>query len=594
MMLYKSSPLGFRSARVLLALSLGAAFSTACVGEDATSGPTPLPQPVSASRPPPPISGGTLLVTSDDKTAVAADPDRDRVIVADINTKSVSAEILFNEGDEPGRVIEGAPGRVYVALRRAGAIATIDLAQKKVVKTTPVCVAPRGMAFVDGLLHVACAEGELVTLDTATNKITRMTIGDDLRDIVVQGSDLLVTQFRSAKILRIDESGKITETQGLTPGGPFGFTMQAAVAWRMVRTPNGEVGIVHQSATTDVVVPHEGGYGQQGPCGEGIVGSFVSMGNGAPGAGMQTGGAILQAALPVDLAFSRDGQKLAVVSAGNRSVMDMDANQYRSTSSEFGGCMPTPTVAFEHGQPIAVAFADSTRIVQTRQPARLVIGDTEIIELGGEAMYDTGHAIFHESANTSLGLACASCHPEGHEDGHVWQFADVGVRRTQSIAGGILATAPFHWAGDLDGIDTLMSDVFTGRMAGPELDPARKRAAALWIDSIPATFTPPAVDLAAIERGKELYNDATVACNSCHSGGRLTNNQSVDVGTFGVMQVPSLRGIAARAPYMHDGCAATLEERFTNPSCGGGDNHGKTSHLSTAQIGDLVAYLKTL
>ena len=53
--------------------------------------------------------------------------------------------------------------------------------------------------------------------------------------------------------------------------------------------------------------------------------------------------------------------------------------------------------------------------------------------------------------------------------------------------------------------------------------------------------------------------------------------------------------ISDRAPFMHDGCAKTLLERFDITStCGGGDQHGKTSHLTQAQIDDLIAYLDTL
>jgi mono/diheme cytochrome c family protein len=351
---------------------------------------------------------------------------------------------------------------------------------------------------------------------------------------------------------------------------------------------------VHQSATTNVVVPEKGGYGQQGQCGDGIVTSFVSLGSEAAGNSIGTGGAIQQAALPVDLAFSADGMKFSVVSAGNSAVLETNTNSYRSSANDFGECLPRAALPFEHGQPIAVAYADSTRIVQTRQPARLVLGETDIIELGGESMYDTGHAIFHESANAGLSLACASCHPEGHEDGRVWQFADVGARRTQSVAGGVLATAPFHWNGDLDGFDSLMNDVFTGRMSGPELEPAKKLAAASWMDSIPSVVVSPATDIAAVDRGKAIFEDAQAACATCHSGARLTNNQSVNVGTAGMMQVPSLRGLAARAPYMHNGCANTLEERFTNTACGGGDEHGRTSQLSADQMADLVSYLETL
>ncbi len=62
------------------------------------------------------------------------------------------------------------------------------------------------------------------------------------------------------------------------------------------------------------------------------------------------------------------------------------------------------------------------------------------------------------------------------------------------------------------------------------------------------------------------------------------------VGTGKAFQVPSLLGIGARAPYMHDGCAPTLKERFSAAKpCGGGDMHGKTSQLTEAQIDDLVS-----
>ena len=42
-----------------------------------------------ASVAPPAISGGTLLVSSDDKQAFASDPDRDRVSVIDLQNKAL-------------------------------------------------------------------------------------------------------------------------------------------------------------------------------------------------------------------------------------------------------------------------------------------------------------------------------------------------------------------------------------------------------------------------------------------------------------------------------------------------------------------------
>jgi hypothetical protein len=57
--------------------------------------------------------------------------------------------------------------------------------------------------------------------------------------------------------------------------------------------------------------------------------------------------------------------------------------------------------------------------------------------------------------------------------------------------------------------------------------------------------------------------------------------------------VPQLHNLAFRGPFLHDGCAGTLLERFTK--CGSpGDRHGLTSKLTPAQIDDLVAYLETL
>jgi cytochrome c peroxidase len=112
-----------------------------------------------------------------------------------------------------------------------------------------------------------------------------------------------------------------------------------------------------------------------------------------------------------------------------------------------------------------------------------------------------------------------------------------------------------------------------------------------WLEHLPVPAALPNVDKVAAAAGKVLFEDPVVACASCHSGPHLTNNQTLDVGTGGAFQVPSLLGVSARLPLMHDGCAATLADRFTK--CGG-DKHGQTDQLSQGQIAELVAYLGTL
>ena len=83
-----------------------------------------------------------------------------------------------------------------------------------------------------------------------------------------------------------------------------------------------------------------------------------------------------------------------------------------------------------------------------------------------------------------------------------------------------------------------------------------------------------------------------VGCSSCHAGPKLATNESVDVGTGGTFQVPSLLGLSLRAPFLHDGRALKLLDAV-GPN-GGADRHGKTSQLTDPQREDLATYLETL
>jgi cytochrome c peroxidase len=82
-----------------------------------------------------------------------------------------------------------------------------------------------------------------------------------------------------------------------------------------------------------------------------------------------------------------------------------------------------------------------------------------------------------------------------------------------------------------------------------------------------------------------------VKCATCHSGAKFTDNLTVDVGTGGAFQVPPLVGVGWRTPLLHDGCAATIADRFgacATPA------HGTISGLSAQDLTDLENYLETL
>jgi cytochrome c553 len=267
-----------------------------------------------------------------------------------------------------------------------------------------------------------------------------------------------------------------------------------------------------------------------------------------------------------------------------------------------GSSGSAPGVAPE--QPIAVAFDSAGRLlVQSREPAVLHILDAQAvaagnpvpIPLGGKQVVlsatsrdDTGHDIFHALAGAPI--ACASCHPEGGDDGHVW-ILDGNARRTPSLRGTIAGTAPYHWPGDEATFTVLSNDVYTGRMGGQMLTSDQTTALESWVQTIPPPPAPSWVDSAAASRGKAIFQGATAACSTCHAGPKLTNNQTMNVSTCGTFQVPPLVGVGWRAPLMHNGCAATFADRFGKCATTG---HGSLQGLSAADISDLTAYLDSL
>jgi hypothetical protein len=297
--------------------------------------------------------------------------------------------------------------------------------------------------------------------------------------------------------------------------------------------------------------------------------------------------------LPLDVAVSPDGSAVAAVAPGNAFTKGLDTVFVFSACGVHRESTPIGTATETSVQPIAVAFDGPDHLlVQTREPAQLRIyeagGPVVIVPLSSVSREDTGHDIFHTQAGAMI--ACASCHPEGRDDGHVW-ILDNNRRRTPSLQGTIAGTAPYHWPGDEANLTVLANDVYTVRMNGAALPKDQMGALTRWVQTVPAPPAPASSRSSASTRGKALFERPDIGCSKCHSGPKFTNNQTVDVGTGGAFQVPPLVGVGWRTPLMHDGCAATLADRFGACSTA---EHGSTGSLSPGEIADLVAYLETL
>ena len=316
------------------------------------------------------------------------------------------------------------------------------------------------------------------------------------------------------------------------------------------------------------------------------------------------------AVLPVDFAVAWDGAygyRTVIAGAGaigghgvGFTTLDYDprTDLFQGYDQDcWGDTGHFPSVSGPEDTPIAVARWGSRLLVQVRDPAALVILDGENggarqrLELSSEPVGDTGHVLFH--MDTGAGVACASCHAEGHEDGRVWMVGDVGQRRTQSLRTGLRGTEPFTWDGSAACFADVLHETLIERMSGEEPSAAQATALFDWLETLRPPPRSPA-DAAAVARGHTVFTDPAVGCATCHAGPQLTDNRTVDVGTGGAFQVPTLRDVVNRAPLFHDGCAPTLVDVLLGRACGDADRHGRTSGLSTAQLEDLRIYLESL
>lgn len=572
-----------------------------------------------------PVRGGGLT-TLDDGRMAAIDVDTDRVVVFDPVQLRVDLTIQLERGSVPFR-LEAAAGRVVATLRGTHAVAAFDVATGEQAWSAEACIEPRGLSYDGtGSVYVACHAGTLVELDAADGAVLRrQNLGlyeHDLRDVVFDGTDLYVTRFRNARVLRIDPADLSVLATFDTPElnsarAPFnlrnGHLLPTRLAWKAIARPEGGVIVLHQRAEREAITltPPEPGAsdptdfsygrptGEPGPNETHCIGILhTSWTEFDPFGVLDQGPVVAPPAMATDIALSDDDTVLlSAIPAGGQGA---SRSFPRKPVSDFDCLQGARHETGTDGVVVAVAWSGSRRVVQTRMPFGLFVEDESIPvpDADQPASYDPAHLpgwkLFHETSPS--GVSCGSCHPEGLDDGFVWHFWRDGFlleRRTMPFGGVLSTTAPYHWDGEMGTFDGLLVEVFQNRMGGAPADVAHADSMLAWLD----TVQPPARDLSLVdaesaERGRQLFEDPDYACSTCHATAQLTNNQTVDVGTGPAVQVPTLRGVAGRGPWMRVGCTTTLEGRFDDPDCGGTDHGGGV--LTDQTIADLVAYLRTL
>ena len=264
---------------------------------------------------------------------------------------------------------------------------------------------------------------------------------------------------------------------------------------------------------------------------------------------------------------------------------------------------------------IGINPADSTVVVQNQLDQSISVIDpvsmdvstiTSVSARDGLAAYDfrtdvaAGAKLFYSGKLSFSGqFSCASCHPDGHTDGLNWDLPADGFNNfhnTKSLLGAA-GTAPYGWNGKSESLRSR----FVGTLRSLfQYDPSDEEVAALeaYLDQLdyPSRLPHQADPKApATERGRALFK-GVARCHDCHSGPRLADGVSHDVGTGGKdsleFDTPSLIRVSETAPFLHDGRAESLESIFGkhNPQ----QQHGNAAALDAEQRADLIEYLKSL
>jgi cytochrome c peroxidase len=315
------------------------------------------------------------------------------------------------------------------------------------------------------------------------------------------------------------------------------------------------------------------------------------------------------------------------------------------------GAHPTAATAADN------LYADNLDAMKAeyRRPPVRVTANPALVELGRDLFFDP-------AISASGKTACATCHrPElGWSSNKAHSLGDSGrltLRKPQTLLGIGYARPPFDWDGRHATLEAqAVSSIGTGSMsmfatphevkvddilARLRSDESYVRKFAEAMPGAPINLDNLVIALAAFQRTIEpalapfdrwiagdeaAISDAAkrgfvlfhteAACAGCHRGWRFTDDGFHDIGTTTTdrgrggelkhdpklhfaFKTPTLRSVALRAPYMHDGSISTLRGVVDFYVKGGIDRPSRSPminpfDLTEQERNDLVAFMETL
>jgi hypothetical protein len=212
-----------------------------------------------------------------------------------------------------------------------------------------------------------------------------------------------------------------------------------------------------------------------------------------------------------------------------------------------------------------------------------------------------GERGFYEG--TRSGISCQSCHMHADSDDAAYNLGDHRLLPTLSVRG-IADTPPYLRDGSyprIRDLDEVAQTLYRGYLRNQA---ARGETIESFLRSLPRRDNPRFSnerDRAAERRGLDAFVKAQ--CNRCHQPPAFTNlaqlplrflfpDQAERLTDEEVVDTPSLLSVAASAPYLNDGRAASLADVLVAENSK--NRHGDVRSLTAAERADLIAFLRSL
>ncbi len=555
------------------------------------------------SLPPMPNAQSSRILARQGNRLVVANADSDSITL--LENGIMQAEIAV--GDDPRTVAITPDGKTaWVALRGENAVAVVNLETTQREAVIPIGHMPYGVVVDDRRAYITCfGDGQVVVVDLASYAILyQVKVPDFPAGAALSGEWLLVSHFYTGQVtalnilrtpvvigtVTVDVGGNIAQSIVLSPDGLRAYLP-------MTRTGLSLISLQYMQdwfpivAILDLVT-------MQGDRDRRLALSSVKGSN-----------------MPFDAAFTPDGNRLLVVLAGSDSVLVVDSTSGNIQRYIDVGANPRGILIQGEQAYVSNTLDGTVSVIDLGTYA--VTSTIPITEIALSAELLRGKVLFNSAASPIMSdgaVSCATCHFDGGCDQRTWINFRSGPRNTLAL-GGAADLPPYNWAGEMAELQDTIEDHIRMVMLGDGLiqgdfDPlidqldAGRSADMDALVAYVATFeawqspyrNPDGTLTESAQRGMQIFMSGSPGC-SCHLPPLYADQKQHDLAhttfsleEYGAFDTPSLYGLWATAPYLHDGVVMSLEELLTRTD----PIHSVADQLTPQQLIDLISFLKSL